>query len=281
MSGGPYAFPESEGQISVDYRNNDGTIILGNGDWLFATKWSTAGDGSIHAYRDGAPRVAVAPGVNRIDQVTANVFGQANFTSRVRTPRVGEVVLWFNERDYAAAMQIESVTAAPESSTNALLIAKYRILIDKTRDFSTPGDPLVAEFQRAARETLSTFDALSDIPDPPQAEIGIGHNNPPPEARLVKDDFAAIAVELREAAADATNETRLRTIIDLLQSNVDRIGVAVESRLRIVREGFYRQLGAMAAIVSTGLILWLAFYGNLQSLAVAAQALAAHLFGFR
>jgi hypothetical protein len=83
MAGNAFVFPEAEGEISVDYRNNDGTIILGSREWAFSTKWSTAGNGSIHAYRDGGPRVAVAPGVSSIDQVSAEVFQQANFSSRV------------------------------------------------------------------------------------------------------------------------------------------------------------------------------------------------------
>jgi hypothetical protein len=93
MADGPPTFTEPTGTFSVDYRDHDGTIVLGEGDWRFATKWNTAGNGSIHAYRNGGPRVAVAPGVSAIEEVNADVFSRANFTSRVRTPHVGEVVL--------------------------------------------------------------------------------------------------------------------------------------------------------------------------------------------
>ncbi len=99
-------FPDAAGTFAVDYRNYDGTITLGQGDWLFVTKWSTAGNGSIHAYRDGGSQVAVAQKVSSIEQVTAEVFSQANFTSRTRTPRVGEVVLWLNSKGFAAAVEI-------------------------------------------------------------------------------------------------------------------------------------------------------------------------------
>ncbi len=88
-------YPAEEGEFSVDYRDYNGRVIIGSGEWLFETHWSSAGGGSIHIYNDppSIRGVAVAPNAGRINDVTEAVFAAANFTSRSRHPRAGQVVL--------------------------------------------------------------------------------------------------------------------------------------------------------------------------------------------
>jgi hypothetical protein len=275
---GPPQFSGATGAFAVDYRNHDGTIILGQGDWLFATKWGAAGNGSIYAYRDGGPRVAVASGVSTIEQVTSDVFSGANFSSRTRKPREGEVVLWLNNRGFAAAVEIRKVSITPESEDGTVLEGRYRILIDGTRDFTDPSSADFAKLQQALAESLQAFENLTDLSaqEHRESEVGIGHNRPPAEFSLTKADFSSTIVELQAAIHEPRSEEPLRRVYDAAIAAVRRIARLVGRRLQLIEEGFFRQIGASAFALGG----WLAFSGTLEQVAQAALALGAKLFGW-
>lgn len=273
-------FPASEGEFAVDYRSYDGNIVLGDGEWTFQTRWSTAGSGSIHAYRDGGPRVAVARGTKEIEAVTAKIFADADFTSRNRTPRNGEVVLWENQNGYAAAVQILGVVVTAESEAGTELKARYRILTDKSRDFSKANEPEVVVLEAAIIDALRAFDDLRDLPDLEAIVPGIGHNNPPENARLHKDDFAAVAEELRRALAEPRDESRLKQLEEVVGVAGARIGAALAKRYAWAEEGYFNQLGGLVAITTVALGGWAVFHGSLHGISVAAAALSKVLFGW-
>ncbi len=92
-----------KGTATFDYSNNDHCFSIGDGLNLFETQWSKASDVSIYAYSDppSIAAVALAKGATEIADVTdAAAF---DFSSRVRSPRVGQIVIWRNVNGIYAA----------------------------------------------------------------------------------------------------------------------------------------------------------------------------------
>lgn len=125
------------GDAAFDYESYNGRYVIGDGPLSFETHWTTAGDGSIHAYND-APSIqgiAIANGAGSIaDIVNA---AQYDFTSRIRSPRVGEFLILRNSHGFYAALKI--LEATPRVSSNggtAMLRFFYIILDDGGCDFS-------------------------------------------------------------------------------------------------------------------------------------------------
>lgn len=279
MTSGPPVFEDPAGTFAVDYRDHNGTIILGDGSWRFTTQWSTAGNGSIHAYRDGGPQLAVARGASSIEDVTAAVFAESNFSSRTRTPHEGEVVLWLNDKGFAAAVEIRKVTITAESLSGTVLEGRYRILVNQGRDFSAAPTLDTDELKQAVQESLRAFDALVDIDakDQDVTEVGIGHNRPPADLILKKDDFLPTATELRALSLEPKSEHRLRRTYDAVTTALKKLAAAIARRFQLVEEGFYRQIGASTTL---GLIAWLTFTGKLEKVEQAITAVGAKLFGW-
>lgn len=93
------------GETTFNYASHDGRFTIGAEPWTFETRWSSASLGSAHLYNDpaGIEGAAIAEGVARISQVTPDVVA-ADFTSRTRTPGVGQVALLRNTAGFYAAL---------------------------------------------------------------------------------------------------------------------------------------------------------------------------------
>ena len=98
------------GEVVFDYSSHNGRYILGSGQLEFETRWSKASDTSIHAYND-APSihgVALAPrGWTAIQQVVN--AASLDFTSRSRTPQVGQIVVFQNANGFYAAVHVLAI----------------------------------------------------------------------------------------------------------------------------------------------------------------------------
>ena len=107
-----YHSPAMNGLVSFNYTNNSGGFTIGTGEYEFITKWSTCGVNSIYAYRDAVqeigyiPKFSVFPSLENIHSF--------DFTSRVRTVYVGEVVVWMNKYGHFAATKITNVIRAEQ-----------------------------------------------------------------------------------------------------------------------------------------------------------------------
>lgn len=98
VSFGPerYVSPSLAGNVVFDYSNNNGRYVIGAGDMAFETAWSRGGNTSIHTYTDppSIRSVALALGAENITDITdGSVY---DTSSRVRSPRLGEIVVWQN-----------------------------------------------------------------------------------------------------------------------------------------------------------------------------------------
>lgn len=132
-----YVSPGLSGEVTFDFSNNDGCYVVGAGDMAFETKWSSGGSASVHVYRDppSIRAVALALGATEIeDIVDATVY---DTSSRARTPRLGEIVVWQNSSGYYLATKIERVAARSHGAVRDEVIFTYRIAPNKCVSFAS------------------------------------------------------------------------------------------------------------------------------------------------
>jgi len=128
------ANPNLSGSATFDYTNNNGLYIIGNNEMIFETKWTSAGDGVIHAYNDPGTikTIAIADGNNEITDIKdATIY---NSSSRTRTVHNGEILVIENINGYFAAIKIVDVKHKRGAGRSELTF-EYRILDNKTANF--------------------------------------------------------------------------------------------------------------------------------------------------
>jgi hypothetical protein len=137
VSAGPerYVSPSMSGCVTFDYSNNDGHFTFGAGDMAFETAWSRAGPSSIHAYTDppSIRSVALAVGASIIADVQDAT--QYDASSRVRTPHVGEIVVWQNTAGYFLATKVLSVQVRGPGNALDQVSLEYKIAPTKAASF--------------------------------------------------------------------------------------------------------------------------------------------------
>lgn len=138
VSFGParYVSPATSGFVTFDYSNNNGRYVLGAGDMAFETAWSGGGRSSIHAYNDppSIRSVALALGANEItDIVDASLF---DTSSRVRTPKFGELVVWQNTAGYYLATRVEKLQSRVNGDAVDEITFSYAIAPSKSSSFA-------------------------------------------------------------------------------------------------------------------------------------------------
>ena len=132
-----YVSPASSGRITFDYTNNSGNYVIGSGDMGFTVKLSTAGQGSIHLYRDPADigSIALAPNTTSFDEIKdASLFDSS---SRSRTIKVGDAAVLRNVSGYYAVLLIDRVVTRETARDGQHQIDfRYRIQTNKSALFS-------------------------------------------------------------------------------------------------------------------------------------------------
>ncbi len=130
------ANPELEGNACFNYSDNNGIYIIGNNDMIFETMWTKASDIMIHAYNDPITikSIAIAEGNIEIDEIKdATVYDSS---SRVRTIHRGKILVLENNNGYFAAIKILDIKDSTRNDNRDELYIKYKILDDKTADFT-------------------------------------------------------------------------------------------------------------------------------------------------
>jgi hypothetical protein len=127
--------PALSSEVAFNFRSHDGLFRIGAEMAEFETKWSSASGNSIHCYNDPPTLrgVALAPAAKTVGEI--GDASRLDWTSRTRTPSVGQFVVLQNTKGFYAALQILGINYENE------LRFKYWILPDGASDFSTVGDP--------------------------------------------------------------------------------------------------------------------------------------------
>lgn len=134
-----YVSPALSGWVTFDYSNNNGRFILGAGDLLFETAWSSGGPTAIHVYTDppSIRSVALVTDTRHIGAVAdASAYDSS---SRVRTPHLGEIVVWQNTAGYYAATKIEALKARTHGDSCDEVTFSYAIQPNRSPSFAGLG----------------------------------------------------------------------------------------------------------------------------------------------
>jgi TIR domain len=137
VSFGPerYVSPALSGVVTFDYSNNNGRYVVGAGDLAFETAWSGGSNTAIHTYTDppSIRTVALAVGIGEIsDIVDASAFDSS---SRVRSPQLGEIVVWQNTAGYYLATKVTRLKSRGYGDTIDEVEFSYVIQADKSTSF--------------------------------------------------------------------------------------------------------------------------------------------------
>ncbi len=125
-SNNTYSKTNLSGQVQFDYSDNDGVYKIGSDEHLFITKWSSASRQSIHVYNDFISGVALAKDEKEIDQIIdPSVF---NFSSRTRTPNVGEIIILKNNFDNYAVLKINEISNRSRGDESDVLKFTYMVM---------------------------------------------------------------------------------------------------------------------------------------------------------
>jgi hypothetical protein len=130
-----YRSAAHEGTVTFDYSNNNGSFQVGIGIFAFETKWSKGSNTAIHAYSD-APSIdalALVRGAHSLSHVSG--ASNLDYSSRVRTPGIDDVVVWRNVNGLYAATRILSIKDDSRGDARDEPSFEYRILPSGNDDF--------------------------------------------------------------------------------------------------------------------------------------------------
>lgn len=122
-----YLNPDLKGNVSFDYSNNSGKYTIGTGSFSFSTQWSKAGKTSIHVYNDSEniEKIALIKSLDNLEEFTST--SGLDFTSRARSPKIGDVVVWINTFGNIAITKILDIKDDTRGDNNDRLTFEYQI----------------------------------------------------------------------------------------------------------------------------------------------------------
>ena len=123
------------GEVAFNYSNFNGRFIIGAGTSEFETKWTKASNKSIYIYNDpdSINGVALAAAASSIHKVAR--AAELDYTSRVRTPVIGQVVVLRNCEGFYAAIQITAIKDDTRGDDCDELRFRYAIQTEGTDSF--------------------------------------------------------------------------------------------------------------------------------------------------
>ena len=101
-----YHSPSSRGTVVFRFDNNGGKYIIGNGEYAFETRWSRAGNDSIHVYG----KIGFLPELTEIPE--KNEIINMDFSSQTRTIRKGQIIVYMNDKSHFAAIKLGQVKSS-------------------------------------------------------------------------------------------------------------------------------------------------------------------------
>ena len=125
------------GEVMFDYGGHNGRCMIGRGTLEFETNWSRASKTSIHVYNDPPSIYGVALGPREWVGIEQVVNAQClDFTSRSRTPQIGQIVLFRNTNGFYAAVQVLGIKHSGRGDHSDEIRFRYVINPDGSDDFS-------------------------------------------------------------------------------------------------------------------------------------------------
>lgn len=128
------------GEAVFDYSTHNGRYVIGRGNLEFETKWSKASNVSIHVYNDPSSinGVALAPREWMSFEQIVNAES-LDYTSRARTPGIGQFVLLRNAHGFYAAIQLLAIKDDTRGDNRDQLRFQYVIQDDGSDRFAAFG----------------------------------------------------------------------------------------------------------------------------------------------
>ena len=111
----------------INYLSNSGVYTVGTDIFEFKTRWSDASINAIHAYADNLEAIACTGeeiNINNLD------LEKHDFSSRCRTARLGESIIWINKNGKILITKIEKI--AYENNQKHVVTLSYKIIEDCT-----------------------------------------------------------------------------------------------------------------------------------------------------
>ena len=125
------------GEAVFDYSNYDGRYVIGRGILEFETRWTKASNTSVRVYNDPPSINGIALAPRELATIAHVVNAQSlNYTSRVRTPCIGQIVLFRNTHGIYSAVQLLAIKNAIRGDDCNELRFRYVIQPDGSGDFS-------------------------------------------------------------------------------------------------------------------------------------------------
>lgn len=122
-----YACEAKQGSFTFDYSNNDGKFTIGKDEYSFTTEWSKSSDRSIHAYSDSSNIDSIARIKAPCTLSKEKLTGEYDFSSRCRTPNIGDIIIWKNIFGNYAATQIIAISDDTRGANHDELTCEYVI----------------------------------------------------------------------------------------------------------------------------------------------------------
>lgn len=122
-----YACEAKQGSFTFDYSNNDGKFTIGKDEYSFTTEWNKSSDRSIHAYSDSSNIDSIARIKAPCTLSKEKLTGEYDFSSRCRTPNIGDIIIWKNIFGNYAATQIIAISDDTRGANHDELTCEYVI----------------------------------------------------------------------------------------------------------------------------------------------------------
>ena len=94
------------GTVVFRFDNNNGKYLLGDGEYLFETHWSRSGNNCIHVYG------RIGFDVDVTDFPSIDILPMLDFSSRTRTIRTGQIVVFENQYNHFLAIKLGTVKSS-------------------------------------------------------------------------------------------------------------------------------------------------------------------------
>lgn len=124
------------GEAVFNYSNYNGRYVIGSGVLEFETMWTKASDTSIYVYNDPSSinGIALAKECESISEISH--AESLNYTSRSRTPRLGQIVVFRNTHGMYAAVQILDLKDDTRGAEHDEIRFRYVIQANGSDDFT-------------------------------------------------------------------------------------------------------------------------------------------------